>query len=392
MWEQLAAHKQAFVETTIAQLFEQDPNRAQEFSIKSSGLMLDYSKNLITKKTRKLLTELARDAGVPSAIESMFEGQSINFTENRPALHVALRGSFQDNDKLSINEEIQTVQTRIQQFVEQIETQQWLGYTGLPITDIVNIGVGGSDLGSKMVYDALAPYQNPALKVHFLANIDGSDFVNTVQGLPSQTTLFIVASKSFSTLETKKNAEAARDWVLAQGAAQKDLDKHFVAISSNVKAAVDFGISEDQIFPMWDWVGGRYSLWSAIGLPLALGLGYDNFKELCDGARQMDHHFRTSEFEKDMPVVMAMLEVWYQNYFGAKSHAILPYDENLSRFPAFLQQLDMESNGKSTNSAGEPLDYSSGAAIWGSSGTVGQHSFHQLLLQHLLSYHQSSER
>ena len=381
LWEQLVAHKQEFSETTIAQLFEHNPNRAKQFSLKSSGLMLDYSKNLVTEETRRLLAELAREAGLTSAIRSMFAGESINFTEDRPALHVALRGSFQDSDKLSINEEIQKVQTQIQRFVEQIETQQWLGYTGLPITDIVNIGVGGSDLGSKMVYDALAPYQNTALNVHFLANIDGSDFVNTVHGLSPQRTLFIVASKSFSTLETKKNAEAARDWVLEDGAARKDLDKHFVAISSNVKAAMDFGISEEQIFPMWDWVGGRYSLWSAIGLPLALGLGYDNFKELCSGAQQMDHHFKTSDFEENIPVMMAMLEVWYQNYFGAKSHAILPYDENLRRFPAFLQQLDMESNGKSTNSAGESLDYSSGAVIWGSSGTVGQHSFHQLLHQ-----------
>ncbi len=381
LWQQLAAHKQGFSNKTIAQLFEQSPDRAKQFRIKSSGLLLDYSKNLITPKTRKLLSELAREAGLPAAIDAMFAGESINFTENRPALHVALRGSFQDNENISINADIQAVQNRIQLFVKKIETQQWSGYTGLRITDVVNIGVGGSDLGARMVYDALAPYQKSSIRVHFVANIDGSDFVNKVHRLSPETTLFIIASKSFSTLETKKNAEAARHWFLQQGGSEKDLASHFVAISSNVEAAVNFGIAEDQVFPMWDWVGGRYSLWSAIGLPLALGLGYDNFTALSAGAHQMDHHFLTSDYEENMPVVLAMLEIWYQNYFGATSHAILPYDENLKRFPEFLQQLDMESNGKSTGRSGQVLNYTTGSAVLGVSGTTGQHSFYQLLHQ-----------
>ena len=380
-WQELARHKEVFANTSIAQLFEENAHRAQQFRLKASGLLLDYSKNLITEQTRNLLIELARQAGLQSAIEAMFTGETINQTEGRSVLHIALRGGFQDNDRYTINGEIQQVQDQIAEFVKQIENREWVGYSGLPITDIVNIGIGGSDLGPRMVYDALTPYQNPAIDIHFLANIDGSDFVDTVSGLSPETTLFIVASKSFSTLETKKNAEAARLWFLQQGGDKHDLTKHFVAVSSNIEAAVAFGIPKNQIFPIWDWVGGRYSLWSAIGLPLALGLGYENFKSLAAGAHQMDHHFLTAEFEQNMPVIMAMLEVWYQNYYGARSHAVIPYDHNLRRFPEFLQQLDMESNGKSRSQSGQPLDYHTGAVVWGSSGTIGQHSYHQLLHQ-----------
>ena len=381
LWQQLVEHKKTFANTSIAQLFEQNPRRTEQFSLKSSGLLLDYSKNLITDQTRRLLVDLARQAGLQTAIEAMFNGEVINETEGRSVLHVALRGGFQDNAKIAINDNIQRVQGDIQEFVEQIENHHWCGYTGLPITDIVNIGVGGSDLGPRMVYEALSPYRNPEIDVHFLSNIDGSDFTNTVHDLSPETTLFIIASKSFSTLETKKNAEAARSWFMQQGGGKSDLAKHFVAVSSNVGAAVEFGIARDQIFPMWEWVGGRYSLWSAIGLPLALGLGYDNFKALCAGAHQMDQHFLTADFEQNMPVLMAMLEIWYQNYFGAQTHAVMPYDHNLRYLPQFLQQLDMESNGKSIGRSGQPIKYSSGSVVWGSSGTIGQHSFHQLLHQ-----------
>ena len=381
LWQQLADHKQVFAGTTIAELFEKDPQRATQFSLKTSGLLLDYSKNLITETTRNLLAELARKAGLRPAIEAMFNGDEVNCTENRAALHVALRGGYKGEQHLKINADIQDVQARMQAFVTQIKQKTWLGYTGKAITDIVNIGVGGSDLGPRMVYEALRPYQSQEIKVHFLANIDGNDFVNIVHGLSPETTLFIVASKSFTTLETRKNAEAARAWFLACGGAESDISQHFVAVSSNIKAAVEFGINERQVFSMWDWVGGRYSLWSAIGLPLALGLGYENYKALCCGAHQMDQHFLTAKFEQNMPVMMGLLEIWYQNYFGANSHAVLPYDDNLRRLPAYLQQLDMESNGKSVNRSGKALEYSTGAVIWGASGTNGQHSFHQLLHQ-----------
>ncbi|MDF1644203.1 MAG: glucose-6-phosphate isomerase [Pseudomonadales bacterium] len=381
LWQQLVEHKKDFSNTSIAQLFEQDSDRTEQFSLKSSGLLLDYSKNLITEQTRRLLTDLARQAGLQTAIESMFRGDVINQTEGRSVLHVALRGGFQDNPKIAVNTDIQNVQDDIRKFVEQIESHQWRGYSGLPITDIVNIGVGGSDLGPRMVYEALSPYQNPTINIHFLANIDGSDFTNTVHGLSPETTLFIIASKSFSTLETRKNAEAARSWFIQQGGTEPDLAKHFVAVSSNVDAAVEFGIAQDQVFPMWEWVGGRYSLWSAIGLPLALGLGYENFKALCGGAHQMDQHFLTADFEQNMPVLLAMLEIWYQNYFGAHTHAVIPYDHNLRHLPEFLQQLDMESNGKSIGRSGQSITYNTGAVVWGGSGTIGQHSFHQLLHQ-----------
>lgn len=381
LWQQLVAHKAIFSNTSIAQLFERDSDRAKQFTVKSSGLLLDYSKNLITEQTRSLLVELARKASLQAAIEAMFDGDKVNNTEDRSALHIALRGGFQGDAQPSINEDVSRVQEQIQGFVEQVENHHWRGYSGVPITDVVNIGIGGSDLGPRMVYEALRPYQNPAVAIHFLANIDGSDFANTVHDLSPESTLFIVASKSFSTLETKKNADAARTWFLQQGGSEADLSKHFVAVTSNVDAAIKFGIAESQVFPIWDWVGGRYSLWSAIGLPLALGLGYENFRALGAGAHEMDHHFSTASFEHNMPVIMAMLEIWYQNYFGATSHAVIPYDHNLRYLPEFLQQLDMESNGKSTDRSGHLLEYRSGGVVWGSSGTIGQHSFHQLLHQ-----------
>jgi glucose-6-phosphate isomerase len=358
-------------------LFAQDPQRHARFSCEAAGILLDYSKNLVTEVVREQLLTLARKAGMQDAIAAMFRGDVINTTEQRQVLHVTLR-----SPKRGTNQEqaVHATLDRMEAFVNDVATGHWLGYDGRPITDVVNIGIGGSDLGPAMVYEALTPFHLAHMRCHFVSNVDPVHLEQTLRQLDAGTTLFVLASKTFTTLETTLNAQAARAWVL-QSADEAALRKHFVAVSANVEKAAAFGIDRDSIFPMWDWVGGRYSLWSAIGLPVALGVGMTNFRELLHGAHLMDEHFRTAPFEQNLPVLLALLTLWYLNFLGAESQVLLPYAQNLTLFPAFLQQLDMESLGKSVSSTGVPLDGVSGGIVWGSAGTNGQHSFHQLLHQ-----------
>jgi glucose-6-phosphate isomerase len=364
--------------------FAADPQRFTQFSLNTSGLFLDYSKNLITEQTRELLVNLAREAGLEGAIHTLFDGAYVNSSEHRPALHTALRRPVGDSvqiDGQDIMPEVHRVLNQMTQLVTRIHNGLWRGYTEKPITDVVNIGIGGSFLGPQLVSEALVPFTQRGVRCHYLANIDGSEFREVTSKLAADTTLFIVSSKSFGTLETLKNAQAARAWCLAQGCPEPELHKHFIAVSSNVKVAVEFGIAEENIFPMWDWVGGRYSLWSAIGLPIALAIGMSNFKDLLAGAYAMDQHFTSAPFEENMPVLLGLLGVWYGNFWGATSHAILPYDHHLRNFVKHLQQLDMESNGKSVRQDGSPVSVETGPVIWGGVGCNGQHAYHQLLHQ-----------
>ncbi len=359
-------------------LFAQDPERHAGFSCEAAGILLDYSKNLLTDTIRKQLVTLARKACMQHAITAMFRGDVINPTEQRQVLHVALRSP---NRATPQEQAVHATLDRMEAFVNDVATGQWLGYDGRPIKDIVNIGIGGSDLGPAMVYQALAPFHLAHIRCHFVSNVDPVHLEQTLQHLDAGSTLFVIASKTFTTLETTLNAQAAREWVLHRAKDKAALRKHFVAVSANVEKAAAFGIDRDSIFPMWDWVGGRYSLWSAIGLPVALGVGMTNVRELLHGAHLMDEHFRTAPFEQNMPVLLALLTLWYLNFLGAESQVLLPYAQNLCLFPAFLQQLDMESLGKSVGRDGAALDGASGGIVWGSAGTNGQHSFHQLLHQ-----------
>ncbi|MEY4642818.1 MAG: hypothetical protein RLZZ227_2812 [Pseudomonadota bacterium] len=359
-------------------LFAQDPQRFTQFSCEAAGILLDYSKNLLTEEIRAQLLALARDAHLQDAIAAMFRGDIINNTEQRQVLHVALRSPKRDTPQ---QRAVHATLDRMEAFVNELATGQWLGYDGRPITDIVNIGIGGSDLGPAMVYEALAPFHLAHIRCHFVSNVDPAHVEQTIMPLDAGTTLFVIASKTFTTLETMLNANAARAWLLQRGASEASLRKHFVAVSANVEKAAAFGIEQDNIFPMWDWVGGRYSLWSAIGLPVALGVGMTHFRSLLEGAHAMDEHFRTAPFERNLPVIMALLNLWYLNCLGAESQVVLPYAQNLHLFPAFLQQLDMESLGKSVAVDGSTLAGASGGIVWGSAGTNGQHSFHQLLHQ-----------
>ena len=383
-WKELQAHFDSIHDTHMMEWFGQDPERFNTFNTEAAGLHLDYSKNRITPETLSLLFKLARERDLPSHIGAMFNGEVVNPSERRPVLHTALR-NFSDReiyvDGKDIMPEVRCTVQRMEEFCWKIRRNQWRGYTNRPFTDVVSIGIGGSFLGPKLASSALKPYWDSRLNIHYLANIDGSHITEILRRLDPATTLFIVQSKSFGTQETLKNALACRDWFLNNGGTEEDLGKHFTAVSSNVEKATEFGILEENIFPMWDWVGGRYSLWSAIGLPLALAIGIDNFRELLHGAHEMDEHFRTAPLESNMPVIMALLGVWYVNFFGVNSHAILPYDHYLRSLPAHLQQLDMESNGKSVTIDGKPVDYQTGPVIWGGVGTNGQHAFHQLLHQ-----------
>jgi len=368
----------------MREAFNADPQRFTQFTLSSCGLFLDYSKNLINAETRNLLVGLANEVDLKGAIKSLFDGEIVNSSEGRPALHTALRRPV--GDKLSVNgvnvmPEVHKVLNQITDLVGRIHDGLWRGYTEKPITDVVNIGIGGSFLGPELVSEALLSYAQKGVRCHYLANIDGSEFHELTMKLRAETTLFIVSSKSFNTLETLKNAQAARAWYLAQGGSEAELYRHFIAVSSNNAAAVAFGIREENIFPMWDWVGGRYSLWSAIGLPIALAIGMSNFKELLSGAYTMDQHFLTAPFEQNMPVLLALLGVWYGNFWGAQSHAILPYDHYLRNITKHLQQLDMESNGKSVRQDGKPVSTDTGPVIWGGVGCNGQHAYHQLLHQ-----------
>ena len=383
-WKDLQEHYSRISDHHMRDWFNEDPNRFDTFQLEAAGLTLDYSKNRITEDTMSLLLSLAREQDLPTKIGAMFNGEIINRSENRPALHTALR-NFGDRDIMvdgeNIMPEIRETVHRMEEFCWKIRRNQWRGYTNKPFTDVVSIGIGGSFLGPKLASSALKPYWDSRLNIHYLANIDGSHITEILKRLDPATTLFIIQSKSFGTQETLKNANACRQWFLDNGGTEGDLCKHFTAVSSNVEKATAFGISEENIFPMWDWVGGRYSLWSAIGLPLALAIGIDNFRDLLRGAYLMDEHFRTAPLEHNMPVIMALLGVWYVNFFGVNSHAILPYDHYLRSLPAHLQQLDMESNGKSVTIDGSKVNYNTGPVIWGGVGTNGQHAFHQLLHQ-----------
>lgn len=383
-WKALAEHHLAMQHFSMREAFESDPTRFRNLSASCCGLFLDYSKNLITTETRTLLVNLAREVGVEQAARAMFEGERINASEGRPVLHTALRRPMGDTvmvDGRNIMRDVHTALAQMTDFVTRIHNNLWRGYSEKTITDVVNIGIGGSFLGPQLVSEALLPFTQHGVRNHYLANIDGSEFREVTAKLNAETTLFIISSKTFGTLETLKNAQAARSWYLGKGGTEEKLYRHFVAVTSNRQAAIDFGIREKNIFPMWDWVGGRYSLWSAIGLPIALAIGMSNFKDLLSGAYSMDQHFLNEPFERNMPVLLAMLGIWYHNFWGAQSHAFLPYDHYLRNFVQHLQQLDMESNGKSVRQDGSPVACNTGPVIWGGVGANGQHAYHQLLHQ-----------
>lgn len=383
-WQALTAHYSNMQSFDMRTAFAKDKDRFHRFSLEGCGLLFDYSKNLITDETIRLLVNLANEVGLVEARDALFSGEFVNASERRPALHTALRRPYGDKvyvEGVDIMPEVHKVLYQMTELVTRIHNNLWRGYTDKAITDVVNIGIGGSFLGPMLVSEGLLPFAQQGVSCHYLANIDGSEFKGLISKLNAETTLFIVSSKSFGTLETLKNAQAARSWFLAQGGTEQDLAKHFIAVSTNVKAAVEFGIAKENIFPIWDWVGGRYSLWSAIGLPIALSIGMANFKELLAGAYMMDRHFCTMPFEKNMPVLMALLGVWYIDFFKAQSHAILPYDHNLRNFVRHLEQLDMESNGKSVQQNGMPVNMATGPIIWGGVGCNGQHAYHQLLHQ-----------
>ncbi|MBH9415496.1 glucose-6-phosphate isomerase [Pseudomonas aeruginosa] len=383
-WRALAAHRQELQDFRMRQAFIDDPERCKRFSFSACGLFLDFSKNLIRQDTIDLLVKLAEEARLSDAIRAMFDGEAINASERRPVLHTALRRPIGDKvlvDGVDVMPEVHRVLHQMTELVGYVHNGLWRGYTEKPITDVVNIGIGGSFLGPQLVSEALLPFAQKGVRCHYLANIDGSEFHELASRLNAETTLFIVSSKSFGTLETLKNAQAARAWYLAQGGTEEELYRHFIAVSSNKEAAIAFGIREENIFPMWDWVGGRYSLWSAIGLPIAMSIGISNFKELLSGAYNMDQHFQTAPFERNIPVLLGLLGVWYGDFWGANSHAILPYDYYLRNITDHLQQLDMESNGKSVRQDGTPVTSGTGPVIWGGVGCNGQHAYHQLLHQ-----------
>lgn len=381
-WQALAAHSQQIPH--MRELFAGDPARFSNMSLSTCGLFLDYSKNRATPETLNLLLTLAQEAKLDAKIKAMFAGDIINTTEKRAVLHTALRSTAEQTiiaEGQDIVPEVQQTLNKMQQFVTSVTSGQWKGFTGKAITDIVSIGIGGSFLGPKIVSQALRPYWMTGLNCHFVANVDGTSISEKLKLLDPETTLFIMSSKSFGTQETLTNTLTAKAWFLAKGGSQSDVAKHFVAVTSNVAKATDFGIDADNIFPMWDWVGGRYSLWSAIGLPIALLIGMDNFRSLLKGAHQMDTHFANAPLAENMPVIMGLFSLWYGNFFNAQSHVVLTYDHYLRVLPAYFQQLDMESNGKSVTLNGTHVDYSTGPVIWGGEGTNGQHAYHQLLHQ-----------
>ena len=381
-FKQLAQHYTQIKGEHLQDLFR-DSGRFDRFSIKFNDILLDYSKNRITDETHHLLIELAKECRLEEAIEAMFSGEKINETEGRAVLHSALRNP--DNigfllEGKDILPDIHRVLCKMKLFSEKVITGEWKGYSGKPIAHIVNIGIGGSDLGPVMVTEALKSYSNH-IKLHFVSNVDGSHIAETLKMLDPETTLFMIASKTFTTQETMANAYSARGWFLSNGGSQDNVANHFVAISTNEKGVSEFGIDTANMFEFWDWVGGRYSLWSAIGLSIACGIGYENFRSLLEGAHEADNHFRNAGFKENIPVTLALLGIWYTNFFGAESQAILPYDQYMHRFAAYFQQGDMESNGKSTDRNGDVVDYQTGPVIWGEPGTNGQHAFYQLIHQ-----------
>ncbi len=383
-WQKLQKHYAGVKENHLRDYFATDPHRFERFSLQFKNILVDYSKNRITEETFNLLIQLAQECGLKESINAMFSGEKINNTEKRAVLHTALRNRsnkpvFVDGENVMPG--INAVLEKMKGFCEKVRSGVWKGYTGKAVTDVVNIGIGGSDLGPYMVTEALKPYAQKGLNIHFVSNVDGTHIAETLKKINAETTLFIVASKTFTTQETLTNAETAKRWFLESAKDEAAVAKHFVALSTNAKAVSAFGIDTNNMFEFWDWVGGRYSLCSAIGLPIAVYIGFDNFELLLQGAHDMDEHFRTADFEKNIPVILALLGVWYNNFFGADSHAILPYDQYMHRFAAYFQQGDMESNGKGVTKDGTSVDYSTGPIIWGEPGTNGQHAFYQLIHQ-----------
>ncbi len=383
-WKALEAHYLDVIDRQMRDLFDENPRRFDEFSLRFDDILLDYSKNRITAQTMQLLRDLARQANLAQWTARMFNGDKINTTEDRAVLHVALRNRSDQPimvDGKDVMPLVNGVLRHMREFATAVRNGQWIGYTGQRITDIVNIGIGGSDLGPVMVTEALRPYGQAGLNVHFVSNVDGTHLVETLKPLDPQRTLFIIASKTFTTQETLTNAQSARDWLLKSTKDSAAIARHFVAISTNTQAVQKFGIDPKNMFEFWDWVGGRYSLWSAIGLSIALFIGPDHFEQLLDGAHAMDNHFRTAPLEQNLPVTLGLLGIWYINFFNAATQAILPYDQYLHRFPAYFQQGDMESNGKHVTREGVSVDYFTGPVLWGEPGTNGQHAFYQLIHQ-----------
>ena len=383
-WKALQSHHTAVSQQHMRELFRADPKRFDRFSLRFEDVLLDYSKNRVTGETMDLLRKLAMAADLPRWTEKMFAGEKINITEDRAVLHVALRNRSNTPilvDGKDVMPAVNAVFKHMREFSEAVRGGQWTGYTGKSITDVVNIGIGGSDLGPVMVTEALKPYGSANLRVHFVSNVDGTHIAEAVKLLNPETTLFIIASKTFTTQETLTNAHSARDWFLKTAKDEKAVAKHFVALSTNAKEVARFGIDTRNMFEFWDWVGGRYSLWSAIGLSIALHIGMDHFEQMLDGAHAMDGHFRTAPFEQNLPVTLALIGLWYNNFFGAQTEAILPYDQYMHRFAAYFQQGDMESNGKSITREGAHVDYQTGPVLWGEPGTNGQHAFYQLIHQ-----------
>ena len=384
-WKDLAAHHKTVRELHLRQLFADDPARGERMTVEAAGLCLDYSKNRITDETLKLLLQLAEESGLRARIDAMFRGEKINITENRAVLHAALRAPKGESivvDGEDVVPQVHAVLDKMADFSNRVRSGEWKGYSGKRIRNVVNIGIGGSDLGPVMAYEALRCYSHRSMTFRFVSNIDGTDFVEASRDLDPEETLFIVSSKTFTTLETMTNAGSARDWCLRSfGGDVKAVAKHFVAVSTNAAKVAEFGIDTANMFGFWDWVGGRYSMDSAIGLSTMLAIGPDNFRSLLDGFHQMDEHFRAAPFERNLPVLMGLLAVWYNNFFGAQTVAVLPYEQYLKRFPAYLQQLTMESNGKYTRLDGSRVTYQTGPIYWGEPGTNGQHSFYQLLHQ-----------
>ncbi|MBT3014967.1 MAG: glucose-6-phosphate isomerase [Candidatus Thiodiazotropha sp. (ex Clathrolucina costata)] len=383
-WMALEKHWAEVEPLQMRDLFQQGPERAEQMSIRQCGIMLDYSKNRINARSMNLLLELAQAVDVDGWRRRMFSGERLNITENRAVLHVALRNRSNQPiwfDGEDVMPSVNAVLQRMEAFSESVRCGDWKGYTGKPISDVVNIGIGGSNLGPLMVCEALKPYQKPDLRMHFVSNVDGTHIVDTVSALDPETTLFIIASKTFTTQETLTNAVTARKWLLDELHDEAAVARHFVAVSTNAEAVSRFGIDTANMFEFWDWVGGRYSLWSAIGLPIAIAIGMRNFFELLEGAHEMDQHFLHADLSENMPVIMALLGIWYIDFAKMRTHAILPYDQYLRYLPDYLQQADMESNGKRVTRFGRPVDYLTGPVVWGTAGTDGQHAYYQLIHQ-----------
>ena len=380
-WQQLTNHFNEIKDIKIQDLYKDD-NRKEDFSLTLNDLSVDFSKNRITSKTIKLLVDLAQEVGLQEAIESQFNGEVINVTEGRAVLHTALRSNSEDPvlvDGKNIKPQIQTALRKIRSFSNKVISGKWKGYTGKSITDIVNIGIGGSDLGPDMIVESLQYYKNH-LNTHFVSNVDGDHVSEIMKRLDPETTLFVIVSKTFTTQETITNAETLKNWFL-KSATIFDIPKHFVAVSTNLEAVDNFGIDKKNVFPMWNWVGGRFSLWSAVGLSISLSVGFDNYRALLDGAEEMDLHFRNTEFENNIPVVLALLSIWYNNFYMAETEAVLPYSQYFKKLPDYLQQAIMESNGKGVDRNGDKIDYQTGTIVWGSTGTNMQHAFMQLVHQ-----------